>query len=137
MRWLALVWLIGCSDVPTPTETQCPDPDPGTLTYENFGQQFMTDYCIVCHDEALTSSQRNGAPIYHDFETLEKVLRTPDHIDREAGFGPEAENTFMPPDRCPSEPGGSIDTDCRKPTDDERRMLAEWLACEKNRPHTF
>lgn len=137
MRWMVALVLIGCTSTPTPTGTSCPDPDPGTLTYENFGEQFMTDYCIVCHDSALTRSQRNGAPIYHDFETLIGVLRTPDHIDEQAGFGPEAENRFMPPDRCPSEPGGPITTSCRQPTDEERRKLAEWIACERNRPHPF
>jgi hypothetical protein len=41
----------------------------------------------------------------------------------------------MPPSRCPSVAGGSLDVDCTQPTADERRKLAEWLACEKNRVH--
>jgi hypothetical protein len=43
----------------------------------------------------------------------------------------------MPPDRCPSTKGGSLDTNCPKPTDEERRNLALWLACEQDRPHNF
>lgn len=129
--------LAACSSGPTRTGTACPDPDPGTLTWENFGEAFMTTYCTKCHDAALPRSQRNGAPIYHDYETLLGVLRTPDHIDEQAGFGPDAENAFMPPERCPAEAGGALSVDCRKPTAEERRQLAEWIACERARPHTF
>ena len=135
---VGLVGLVaGCPSHPTPTGAVCPDPDPGTLTYDSFGMQFMTDYCVMCHDSALPRSKRNGAPIYHDFENLLGVERVDDHIDEQAGSGPDAENTFMPPDRCPSEPGGPLNINCRQPTGEERKQLAEWLACEKNRPHTF
>jgi hypothetical protein len=122
---------------PTSTGTVCPDPDPMTLTYDNFGKPFMEKYCTWCHNSTLTRSKRNGAPLYHDFDSLLGVLQTPDHIDQQTGIGPKASNDFMPPDRCPAEPGGSLSVDCQKPTDDERRQLAEWIACERNRPHTF
>ena len=98
--------LVACGDTPTPTGTTCPDPDPMTLTWENFGEPFMTKYCTWCHDSSLTRSKRNGAPLYHDFNTLLGVLKTPDHIDEQAGFGPDAQNEFMPPDRCPATLGG-------------------------------
>jgi hypothetical protein len=141
MRSLLLVLLVplvtGCPGTgsPTPTGTVCPDPDPNTLTYDNFGAQFMLDYCTMCHAKALPRSQRNGAPIYHDFDTLIGVVQVLVHIDEQSGLGPEADNTFMPPDRCPAEPGGALAISCRRPSDAERRQLAEWLACEKNRPH--
>jgi len=135
---LIVLALVGCTtSVPTPTGTTCPDPDPNTLTYENFGMQFMTDYCIQCHDSALPRSQRNGAPLYHDLETLFGVFVVSGHVDERAGFGPDAENAFMPPDRCPSVPGGALDRNCAQPTAEERRKLAEWIACERDRPHTF
>ncbi|MDB4962417.1 MAG: hypothetical protein JWP01_2416 [Myxococcales bacterium] len=135
---LMFLALSACTpDEPTPTQTVCPDPDPGTLTYESFGRQFMTDYCVQCHDSALPRSQRNGAPIYHDFETLLGVLAVPDHIDEQAGSGPAAENTFMPPDRCPEQAGGPLAVACKQPTAEERKQLAEWIACERARPHTF
>lgn len=139
MRSLVLVVLIGCGTHarPTPTETVCPDPDPLTLTYDNFGMKFFTDYCLMCHAEALTRSERNGAPLFHDFDTLEFVMRFPDHIDEQAGSGPAADNRFMPPPRCPADPGGPLAIDCKQPTEEERQQLAEWLACEINRPHTF
>lgn len=136
---------------PTPTGTVCPDPDPrtfgftaddtpgctGTAEQCNFGETFANRYCISCHDSALPRSKRNGAPLFHDFDSLEFVLRFADHVDEQAGFGPDAENTFMPPARCPSVPGGSLDIDCPQPTDEERRELAVWLACEQTREHTF
>ena len=72
-----------------------------------------------------------------DYDWFEGVMRTPDHIDEQAGSGPAATNELMPPDRCPSVAGGKIDSDCMKPTLEERKMLAEWIACEKQRPHDF
>jgi cytochrome c5 len=118
---------------PTPTGTVCPDPDPGTLTWESFGQKFMADYCTMCHSSTLLRAQRHGAPVFHDYDSLRGVLQIPDHIDRIAGAGPAATNTGMPPDECPSRPGGPIDGDCRKPSDAERRDLALWVACEVER----
>lgn len=138
MKYLALFFaLAACGPNPTDTDTVCPDPDPQTLTWENFGEPFMTKYCVACHAESLTRSKRNGAPLYHDFDSLFGVMKTPAHIDQQAGSGPSATNEFMPPDRCPSVAGGSINTDCKQPTLDERRQLAEWIACERKRPHDF
>lgn len=141
----SLVLAACTSSSPTPTGTTCPDPDPTTgtttLTYDNFGQAFMVKYCTNCHSSDLPHSERNGAPIYHDFDTLEGVLEVPDHIDEQAGIGPKASNHFMPGDgtggRCPSMKGGPLDEDCPEPTDEERTNLAVWIACERLRPHTF
>jgi hypothetical protein len=132
-----LLVLAACPSVPTPTGTQCPDPDPMTLTYDNFGKPFMDKYCTWCHDSHLTLSKRNGAPLYHDFDTLLGVLEVPDHIDEQAGFGPKAQNTFMPGARCPSVAGGPLSKNCDQPTTEERTNLAMWIACERNRPHNF
>jgi hypothetical protein len=134
---IVLLLVAGCPSSPTPTGTKCPDPDPMTLTWDNFGQPFMTKYCIWCHDSHLPLSKRNGAPLYHDFDTLLGVLEVPDHIDEQAGWGPNAKNSFMPGARCPSVAGGPLDKDCEQPTGEERTNLAMWIACERNRPHTF
>jgi hypothetical protein len=145
MRTLVfLVLLAGCTEKPTPTGTTCADPDPitgtTTLTYDNFGQAFMTHYCTNCHSSDLTHSQRNGAPIYHDFDTLLGVLEVPDHIDEQTGWGPNAHNNFLPGDgtsgRCPSVKGGPLDEDCPEPTSEERTNLAQWIACERLRDHS-
>jgi len=141
MRFVLLGLLIAaCTNdppPPTPTQAKCPDPDPGTLTWDNFGQPFMTQFCTACHDSALPHSARNGAPLYHDYNTLLGVLQIPDHIDQWAGDGPAADNTLMPPSRCPSTPGGSLDSNCPQPTTQQRMDLSVWLACERNRPHMF
>jgi hypothetical protein len=124
-----------CSSSPstTPTGAVCPDPDPMTLTWDSFGEQFMTTYCTACHSTELSHSMRNGAPLYHDYDTLAGVLKIPDHVDENAGAGPEAVNTRMPPSRCPSVPGGKLDRDCPEPTEAERTELAVWVACEQQR----
>jgi hypothetical protein len=129
--------LVGCANtaVPTPTQAKCPTPDPQTLTYDDFGMQFMASYCITCHDSGLSHSQRNGAPLYHDYDTLMGILSLPDHIDEYAGSGPASHNTEMPPGRCPSVMGGPLNRDCPEPSEAEREMLSIWLACERTRSH--
>ena len=100
-----------------PTGATCP-PD-STLTYETFGRDFMSQYCTTCHSSALVGAARNGAPSDHDFDTLEAIRDVgADHIDRAAGAGPDYVNTFMPPSG--QEP---------RPSEAERRLLGEWLAC--------
>ncbi|MEJ7599169.1 MAG: hypothetical protein WKG01_14770 [Kofleriaceae bacterium] len=132
---LAVVGLLACGDTaqPAPTEAVCPDPGMPTLTYESFGAQFMADYCTSCHARSLPRSQRNGAPLYHDFDTLPGVIQVANHIEQQAGVGPAASNDFMPPARCSSTPGGPLDIDCPQPTEAERRQLAQWIACEVER----
>jgi hypothetical protein len=106
----------GCSDsvFGPPTESVCP---PGsTLTWTNFGQKFMTDYCTRCHDSKLMGAARQGAPSFHDFETRSGVMVVRNHIDETTASGPAATNTGMPP-------AGP------KPTLEERQKLGEWLAC--------
>ena len=142
MRLVLLICLLaGCPASPTPTGTTCPDPDPMTLTWDNFGQPFMTKYCTWCHDSHLPLSKRNGAPLYHDFDTLLGVLEVPDHIDEQAGWGPKAHNDFMPGagtgGRCPSTLGGPLDEDCPKIDGQTRTNLAQWVACERLRNHSF
>jgi hypothetical protein len=156
MRSIILLYLVavGCGDHPTPTGTLCPSPDPMTFGYTaadtpgctgsagdcNFGKTFMDTYCTNCHSSLLTKpSMRNGAPIFHDFDSLDGVLEVPDHIDEETGIGPKAANHFMPGagtgGRCPSTLGGPLDEACPEPTDQERTNLALWIACERNRSH--
>jgi len=96
------------------TEAICP-PSP-TLTYANFGESFMTNYCTRCHSSTLTGADRMGAPAFHDFDTLLGVKQVADHVDQSAGAGPAATNDQMPPDGA-------------TPTLEERQMLAEWIAC--------
>lgn len=57
-----------------------------------------------------------GATEDHDFNTLEGVQLMREHIDEQAGSGPNATNTLMPKSGT-------------QPTVDERKKLSEWLAC--------
>lgn len=104
------------SDTGEPSGTSCP-PD-STLSYETFGQAFMAQYCTRCHSSSLAGAARNGAPSDHDFDTLEAIRAVgADHIDRAAAAGPAGVNTVMPPAGNP------------QPSEEERRLLGEWLAC--------
>lgn len=97
-----------------PTNATCPSGSP--LTFANFGQPFMTQYCARCHSSTLEGAARMGAPLLHDVDTLSGIAQIAHHIDQVAGAGPAATNQAMPP----SEP---------RPTLEERQKLAEWLAC--------
>lgn len=98
-----------------PTQSTCPDTS--TLTYESFGKPFMEKYCTKCHASTLIGDARQGAPLFHDFDSLEGILPVADHVDQKAAAGPAATNELMP----------AVDP---KPTLEERKQLGEWLACE-------
>lgn len=97
-----------------PTESTCPPGSP--LTYNNFGKPFMERYCTRCHHSELTGAARQGAPSFHDFDTLFGIRAVSDHIDQTTAAGPAATNTGMPP----ASP---------EPTMMERLQLGEWIAC--------
>jgi uncharacterized membrane protein len=92
-------------------------PSDSTLNYQNFGQPFMATYCLKCHSSTLTGAARNGAPADHNFDSLEGIQEFADHIDRQAGSGPDATNTIMPL------------AGFNAPTTEERAKLSQWLAC--------
>ena len=114
---ILLVSATGCPAArPVPTGAQCP---PGSsLTYANFGEPFMTNYCIDCHSSALKGAARHGAPLYHDFDTFVGVMQVANHIDSWTAAGPDAINEIMPED----DP---------RPSLEERYQLGEWIACER------
>jgi len=115
---IALVFA-ACSDTPQGelTGSVCPDVDPPT--YANFGQQFVTAYCIACHSETLSGDDREGAPPTVDFDSQSLLRQNTSRIDKQAAFGPMAQNRLMPP-----ADGGP------KPSDTERTRLGEYIACE-------
>lgn len=106
----------GGSKPPMATDSACPPTS--TLTYDNFGKPFMQAYCTRCHASTLHGDDRQGAPVFHDFDSLVGILQVANHVDSYAAAGPSAEN-----DRMPNE--GPV------PTLDERYRLGEWLACER------
>jgi len=144
MNKLIFVLLVACCPTYKPktaTNTTCPDPDPitgtTTLTWDNFGHDFMCHYCTNCHDSSLPLSKRNGAPLFHDFDFLDGVMEVPDHIDQQAGASMLVHNDQMPGGgtcgQCPSKVGGPLDHPCLIPTEEERQQLAQWIACQRLR----
>ena len=120
---LAALFALGCGDggsASGPTETGATCPDGSTLSYESFGQGFMERYCTRCHARDLKGAARQGAPLFHDFDTFENIFKVDGHVDEQAAAGPDAVNRFMPPDGA-------------QPTDEEREQLGEWLACENQK----
>jgi uncharacterized membrane protein len=85
-----------------------------TLTYANFGSAYMTSYCLGCH--STNASNRQGAPISVNFDTLEQVQNQASRVDARSGAG-----SSMPPVSFSSIPSGS-----------ERTMLSEWIDCGTN-----
>jgi DnaJ-class molecular chaperone len=98
-----------------PSGNECP-PGGTTHTYQNFGQQFFQSYCTRCHSSTLSGPQRNGAPDGLNWDQLAVVRANAEEINEEAGVTDGNVNTSMPP----SDP---------RPTEQERRQLAEWLSC--------
>jgi len=98
--------LAACGSGPgDPTASTCPSDS--TLTYGNFGQDFMRNNCLQCHSASGPESPK--------FDTLAQVQANKDNIDRAAAAGPNGVNTYMP--------------DGRSVAESERRKLGEWLAC--------
>ncbi len=107
-RLLALLLCVGCNYTDI-NDYPCP-PGGTTLTYDNFGKDFLDGNCQGCHGSA--GNHRQGAPTGVDFGDLEAVHQWRERIfDRAA-----ASNTTMPP--------GPDD-----PPEDQRAKLADWLAC--------
>lgn len=96
------------------TGAECPSDS--TLTYDNFGKQFMENYCLRCHSTSVTGDARHDAPDDHNFDTIDDIQLLAPHIDQLAGSGPDSTNEKMP---------ASGD----KPSLEERQKLSEWLAC--------
>jgi hypothetical protein len=136
-----VILLAGCGPGPTPTGATCPDPSNPTLTWDNFGYDFTCHYCVNCHDSSLPRSKRNGAPLFHDLDSLLGMMEVAVHTDEQAAWGPKAHNSFMPgagtDGRCPHMLGGPLDEDCPEPTDKEREDLGTFIACEKLRQQDY
>lgn len=117
-RWITCIGLcvflsfVGCGNFGLWTdleEVSCP-PEGTKLTYENFGKQFLADWCDSCH--SVDSKSRRGAPLAYIFDTYEAT-----HALRKRIFlRSAANNTTMPP--------GPDD-----PPKEQRDKLAEWIAC--------
>jgi uncharacterized membrane protein len=79
----------------------------------------MVRYCGDCHGSSVPLEQRQGAPGNLNFDTEAGLLEHAERIDQLAAAGPLAVNRSMPPA-----------SHRRKPSDAERALLGEWLACQ-------
>lgn len=104
---IALVALIACKKTGDATGSTCPTNS--TLTYDNFGKTFMTNYCTECHS---STGGKHEQPMLDDITSIRGAISD---IDRTSAAGPNATNDVMP---------GDFDV-----AEDERRKLGEWLAC--------
>jgi uncharacterized membrane protein len=96
------------ADTPDPGPVAC-GPEVPSLTWETFGEGFVTTHCQGCH--ASTTLDRKGAPDTLVFDSAEDVAARVDLIIDAATADPPR----MPP------AGG--------PTADDRERLAIWLTC--------
>ena len=81
-----------------------------SLTYQNFGEPFMANWCNGCHSSGLPSGMRQLAPADVNFDTLAEI-----RAQSVAILVTTVTDVTMPPE------GG--------PSDDERALLSQWMDC--------
>lgn len=96
-------------DTPLPVDAEACETS--YLSYDNFGEPFMLNWCRGCHSSAIPTGMRQKAPAAVNFDTLEDVRTRKDRVAVRAA----SVAATMPP------AGG--------PTLEERELLAEWIAC--------
>jgi hypothetical protein len=98
-------------NTPVPVSSSLTCPTGTQLSWENFGQAFMLNYCTSCHSAELSGSDRVGAPEEMNFDSLQDVMNWRMNIHGAAAV----EQAIMPP----SKHVGA----------DEKALLTEWLGC--------
>jgi len=96
---------------PWTTLVDRPCPEDSFLSWENFGDPFMRNWCTGCHSVSLLEAERGAAPMGIDFNSPDGVKSHLERVWVRAGD----ENRTMPP---AGGPGAA-----------ERALLGEWLAC--------
>jgi uncharacterized membrane protein len=114
---IMFILLSACSFSPG-TGASCPPA--AAPTYASFGRAFFARYCTGCHSRNAAS--RFGAPRDLDFDTEDDVRAHASAIDSEAASGPDATYTDMPDMTGPVQ---------SPPTQHERELLGQFLACER------
>jgi uncharacterized membrane protein len=92
-------------------------PPGSTLTYEGFARPFFGAYCTRCHASDKAAPDRSGAPSGYDWDVYGSIAEHASEIDAMAAGGPRQINRSMPP----GDP---------RPSDADRKLLGQWLACE-------
>lgn len=100
----------GCGSDDTSPGGLCTE-DESLLTYENFGEPFMRDWCTSCHSSDLEAAARANAPVDVNLDSRGGVLFWRDRI----GIRAAPAGATMPPTAGPGE--------------EEKALLQEWLDC--------
>lgn len=103
-----------------PVPANCPPQSP--LTYRSFGAGFLRTWCTGCHSSTLPEVERQGAPGGVDFDRPEHLAALAPAIRERALLEVDAFLADPEGSAAPMPPAGLV------PADDRRR-LAEWLAC--------
>ena len=92
------------------------------LTYENWGEAYISDFCVGCHSSLVEGAERRGATVGVDFNTYGDVMRQVDRIEAR-GTGPAGRPASVParPDFTLPPSGG--------PNEEQVRIFEEWLTC--------
>lgn len=106
---LSVASLAGCGGDEPDEAALCAEDS--ALTYDNFGDPFMRDWCTGCHSSDLPVGSRARAPLMVNLDSRADVLLWLERIDVRA----TGEAATMPPTAGPSE--------------GEKALLAEWLRC--------
>ena len=77
--WLAL--LAGCGGQADSAAFSC-DRDP-PLSYDNFGEGFLSTHCEGCHSVLNPAGLREGAPLEAHFSSYADVLAWAERIERD------------------------------------------------------
>lgn len=86
-------------------------PSGSHLTYENFGEAFLRNYCVMCHSAGLGDGKRGGAPLGANFDTA-----------MDAALWRAAMVAKASTDSSPEPPVNNV-------SGSERRLFAQWLNC--------
>lgn len=93
------------------------------LTWENFGEPFMLSWCTGCHNSALPTAERAGAPCAINFDAHAGVVPFAASIEVRAIDWQMYEGT------TPMPPATIV-------PDDELALLREWIDCGAPGPGT-
>ena len=97
-------------NTPIPLETSLKCPSGTSLSFENFGSSFFSNYCNTCHSVHIEEPKRVDTPLGIDFDTLQGI-----QIWRANILKTTITQKTMPPDNdVPVE---------------ELALLKEWLEC--------
>jgi cytochrome c5 len=82
-------------------------------TYDDFGKDFVDEYCSSCHGGDVMGADRMSAPTAYVFDTLEQIQDKADEMAYELAIG------AMP-----------FGDDSLKPSDEDRAKAVTWLSCD-------